>query len=332
MPLHCAAQCGSAGNILILCEAVGGQKLLNVLDSEGFSPVHVACIHGKLGAVRALMAKGGEATLLSGHTGGNTGSSDGGNTGGSDGGLDGIGLAMQAGRIGETVVHFLAKKKNGLTDVRATYGKDQLTPLHLIADGGSVNMFNLLLEASGTDEHSPQRLELLNARDANNQTPLIHCVKHGRGELAAALLHQGAPPLFHELYNADKGWNLLHLACSLPSASPALVATLVRDAGYGVGVEDNTGDSCLHLAAEAGTERVVAALIELGLSVDTINSKDGRTAVHTAAANGQVEVLTTLLTLGGANYAKTSDNQGNTPMALAQYFGHENVLNELKKW
>ena len=51
-------------------------------------------------------------------------------------------------------------------------------------------MFNLLLEASGTQEHSPKRLELLNVRDANNQTPLIHCVKHGRGELAAALLQQ----------------------------------------------------------------------------------------------------------------------------------------------
>ena len=61
---------------------------------------------------------------------------------------------------------------------------------HLIADGGSVKMFNLLLEASGTQEHSPKRLELLNVRDANNQTPLIHCVKHGRGELAAALLQQ----------------------------------------------------------------------------------------------------------------------------------------------
>ena len=49
--------------------AVGGTKLINALDSEGFSPVHVACIHGKLGAVRALMAKGGQATLLSGKTG-----------------------------------------------------------------------------------------------------------------------------------------------------------------------------------------------------------------------------------------------------------------------
>ena len=190
------------------------------------------------------------------------------------------------------------------------------------------------MDLSKTSSKSSQRLVLLNARDGDNKTPLIHAVEHGCGAVAAALLAEGVPPEHGVLYDTEKGWNLLHLASSLPTAtaSPELILTLVNGAGYGVNVEDKTGDTCLHLAAEAGSERVVAALIEMGLAVDSINSKDGRTALHTAAANGQLSALTTMLNLGGASYAKTSDNQGNTPMALAQYFGHEDIMKELAKW
>ena len=42
---------------------------------------------------------------------------------------------MQAGRISETIVNFLAKKKEGLTNVRVTYGPDKLTPLVRAAVG-----------------------------------------------------------------------------------------------------------------------------------------------------------------------------------------------------
>ena len=152
--------------------------------------------------------------------------------------------------------------------------------------------------------------------------------------MVSTLLTEGAPPLHHELCDAERGWNLLHLASALPSsrASPELIDILVKQGGYGLMVEDRSGDTCLHLAAEQGTDRVCTALIEMGLPVDTINSKDGRTPVHTAAANGKLDVLRTMLNLGGAGYARSADNQGNTPMSLAQHFGHEEVVKELAKW
>jgi ankyrin repeat protein len=145
--------------------------------------------------------------------------------------------------------------------------------------------FERILELSKTTSQSPERLKLLNQRDGNNKTPLVHAVENGSAAIASALLREGASPLFHELYNADKGWNLLHLASSLPSdkASPELIDTLVKEAGYAVDVEDMTGDTCLHLAAEVGTERIVAALIEIGLPVDSINSKEYLTGVFYAS-------------------------------------------------
>ena len=200
--------------------------------------------------------------------------------------------------------------------------------------GGSIEALKICLELSNTKANSQERLSLLNGRDADDKTPLVHAVENGRGTMAAALLTAGAPPLFHELYNKEKGWNLLHLAAALPAATsnPELIQILVQQAGYGMEVEDKTGDTCLHLAAETGSERVCSALIEMGLPVDTINSKDGRTAIHTAAANGKVEALRSMLNLGGASYVRSSDGQGNTPLQLAQYFGHQSAVEELNKW
>lgn len=116
LPLHDAAESGAAGNILILCEAVGGTKGVNVLDETGESPVHIACKAGKLGAVRALLAKGGDPTIPTKN------------------GLDAIALAMESGRSGDSIVSFLAKKKKLLTDVgNTTYGKKKWTAFHVAA-------------------------------------------------------------------------------------------------------------------------------------------------------------------------------------------------------
>jgi ankyrin repeat protein len=115
LPLHYAAECGSAGNILILCEAIGGTKDINTLDGDGYSSVHIACMKGKLGALRALITKGGDATFQSSK------------------GIDGVGLALEAGRISDTIVNFLTKKKQLLTNVDVKYGLHNLSPIHLVA-------------------------------------------------------------------------------------------------------------------------------------------------------------------------------------------------------
>ena len=116
LPLHDAAESGSAGNILILCEAVGGTKGVNVLDGAGESPFHIACKGGKLGAVRALLAKGGDENIRT------------------TSGMDAVALALEAGRSAESIVTFLVKKKKMLNDAANTrYGEKKWSPIHVAA-------------------------------------------------------------------------------------------------------------------------------------------------------------------------------------------------------
>ena len=69
--------------------------------------------------------------------------------------------------------------------------------------------FERILELSKTTSQSPERLKLLNQRDGNNKTPLVHAVENGSAAIASALLREGASPLFHELYNAQMAVPLL---------------------------------------------------------------------------------------------------------------------------
>ena len=60
-----------------------------------------------------------------------------------------------------------------------------------------IEVLKICLELSNTKANSQERLSLLNGRDADDKTPLVHAVENGRGTMAAALLTAGAPPLFH---------------------------------------------------------------------------------------------------------------------------------------
>ena len=96
--------------------------------------------------------------------------------------------------------------------------------------GGSVESLAVVLQASKTQTGTKHRLALLNVRDGDEKTPLMHAVENGNSAMASALLSAGAPPLHAEICDAERGWNLLHLASSLPSsrASPNLIDVLVN--------------------------------------------------------------------------------------------------------
>ena len=116
LPLHDAAFSGAAGNVLILCEAVGGVKGVNQLDAEGFTPLHVACSGGKLGAVRALLAKGALAETWT------------------ESGMDSFGLALEAGIVAESIVMFFSKNKQIMEGMNTlVYGDNEWRPIHLAA-------------------------------------------------------------------------------------------------------------------------------------------------------------------------------------------------------
>jgi hypothetical protein len=107
-------------------------------------------------------------------------------------------------------------------------------------------------------------------------------------------------------------------------------AALVRGLGPGTAAHaeyDSSGYSALHCAAAFDLPLIAAALIDMGVNVET-ESEDGavpqmgffqsggRTPLHCAAMEGNVELVALLLARGAS--ADAADFEGNTPLLLAQ--------------
>ncbi|KAJ7497030.1 hypothetical protein FB451DRAFT_1017267 [Mycena latifolia] len=104
----------------------------------------------------------------------------------------------------------------------------------------------------------------------------------------------------------------------------------------------------LHAAAAGGNERVVKLLIERGADVNAprlprrysndknrdtsapIVGTSGSTPLHFAAANGNTNIVTTLLLRGA--HANRADKHGITPEMLARQNGWEECADVLKEW
>lgn len=197
--------------------------------------------------------------------------------------------------------------------------------------GGDEDCLKLFLELSGTKNGTRAQGILLNMRDKRGRPPLMHAVERGHSKFVAALLKAAADPLHAEMFDPKRGHNCLHAACALKSPyslkAPELVETLVNDAGYGITVPDAAGNSCLHLAAEAGNVRLIKKLLDMGSDVRVVN-KEGRTPLHSAAAFGHGESVTTLINgvSSPQSFAALQDTQGNTAEQLASHFGHDAIV------
>lgn len=82
--------------------------------------------------------------------------------------------------------------------------------------------------------------------------------------------------------------------------------------------QDDEGWTPLHSAVSSGREKVVAALLELGVNADTTNS-GGQTPLHYAASKGHLAILRLLLKAGARVNAK--DKTGSTPLHRAASAG-----------
>ena len=94
-------------------------------------------------------------------------------------------------------------------------------------------------------------------------------------------------------------------------------------------VDDWTGKTPLHYAAEYGNLEIAGLLIDAGANVRHIDD-DKATALHHAAVGGFVDVAKLLLAHGANINAK--DKRAETPMDGAVFFGHTPVTDLLKEY
>ncbi|RBR16525.1 uncharacterized protein FIESC28_06934 [Fusarium coffeatum] len=137
-------------------------------------------------------------------------------------------------------------------------------------------------------------------------------------------------PLVEELiaYGVDvnmpgvDGWTCLGIAAELPT--PKVLDILLRAGADVTAICGFGGKTALHWAARAGRSQAVKTLISQGSKVDTRISKLGFSPLHDAAYKGHVDTVQALLEAGAI--IQCVDNEGWSPLHAACCSGHPDAV------
>jgi len=231
--------------------------------------------------------------------------------------------------------------------------KDGVTSLHVAALGGHLDVVKLLL-AKGADPR---------VKDDEDATALLNAVSGNFGDVAYALVDQGADP--NDVYIDDdhrahnllwdslvventkfgallvaKGADLSHtdehnvtvlIQAAHKGQTEVVEALLARQGEIDVNAGNDEGITALIAAASEGHAAIVTALVAqstVGVEVNA-QDNDGTTALMAGAVRGHLEVVTTLLDAGADVNAQNSD--GHTALMFG-YNGRNQVASLLDKY
>ena len=191
---------------------------------------------------------------------------------------------------------------------------------------------------------------IINNNDDYDMSPLAHACFYGNPELVQILLDNGAninQPAGHldrntplmiasEWGQADVIRVLLGHGANLEDKiqifeyTPLIAAcnnghdkeeavTVLLEAGADMMARDNSGRTCIHLAAYKNNINIIRLLVSKGMDVNIQNSISGNTPLHmvcmVSPSNNKVETARVLLELGADINAQ--DIMGNTPLHQA---------------
>ncbi|KAG2444244.1 hypothetical protein HXX76_001001 [Chlamydomonas incerta] len=254
--------------------------------------------------------------------------------------LDGSGRSVLLAEVGGSgpphmdLVRGLVAK-GASADLQDPSTKD--SPLHVAARRGDAALVAALLPAV-KKHYARNGAKLTAAEVALLEAPAAESSGGGGAAIAEAIVAAGGEP-------GEAGLGLMKAAVAhkadglaaklVPLLKPAALTSLDLDftrlvaAGLGKAamayvarfepehaaadcvVDPASGNSHLHLVAEAGAgQEVVAALLSLGLSPNVVN-KEGDTPLHVAARGGHIEVCKALVA-GGADVLRRN-NKNRTP-------------------
>lgn len=214
--------------------------------------------------------------------------------------------AIDHGDIG--VLHRLAEQ---VVDVDAP-GKRGKTALMLASAHGDLKLVRRLLDL-GAD---PNRF---------NQTggnALMYAAQYNRTEVARTLIERGADVSAQ----GGKFWSALMIA--VLKGHTALVDLLLAR-GADPDARDMLGATPLIRAVERRHAGITRHLIDTGAVDLNASDKQGVTALHLAAAAGDIETVRLLLAHGARTDLVSAD--GHTPVMIAEQAGHTTIADLLRK-
>ena len=239
---------GDPAVLAFLVETCG--VVLDTSDSAGVSPLHVAVTAGNAPVVAYVLDVLGlerSAVAVNALT---------------DGGYAALHLAARQGQADACGLLLAAGADVGLCDDAGE------TALHHAVRAGSLACVDVLVAVGGAN---------LGAAANDGATPLHMAAVLASDELVAALLSAGADPNTHDAL----GLVPLHHAVIERDEESAVV--LLCDPRIGVDAVDDDNRSALHLAADAGDNRLVSLLLDGGAARE-IQDSVGCTALHHAGS------------------------------------------------
>lgn len=243
-PLITAANHGRLDAVKTLLAV--GADLNKGSTQDGCTALHVAVLHGYDTVVSTLLERGVDKDLMDDH--------------------GECPLSLAAGK-GHRVIFQGLLAAGARTDQRTTHGG--ATPLHYAAAFGHAEILLALLE-KGADK---------DALDIHGDTPLIRATYNGHLAVVEALLAAGADANVRS--NLDR-CSALHIA--VDKADYGILSALLQR-GVSTGTRDCHGQSPLISAAGIGRVCVVEALIAAGADVN-LRGKENASPLHFAAIYG----------------------------------------------
>jgi ankyrin repeat protein len=255
---------------------------LNDVDDLGQTALISAVMEGKLGVVRALIARRNNIVD-------------------NDGNIIQYKIDLGMKYLGNTALMWAAKKGHkGVVEMLVeadVSDEDKAQALIYAAENGHLGVV-LVLVGAGVN---------VNAVDEHGRTGLMRAAERGHLRVVQALIARRnnivdndgniIQPKIDLNAKGDNGWTALMLAARAGHENAAAVVQALVGAGVNVNAVDNQNNTALMLAARAGHEEVVKALINAKADVNAVNDY-GQTALILAARAGHEKVVQALIDAG----------------------------------